>query len=236
MNYLIPIAILAASFAYGQATESTNLQETLDNKKEAFEKRASEEKKRIYAEGIASVKNSGIISTALQVGDTAINFNLKNAKGKSVDLYAELKKGPVVLTWYRGGWCPYCNITLHYLQEELPNFKKAGASLFALTPETPDSSLSTIEKNDLEFEVLSDLDNVIAKQYGIVFKLTPEVAEAYQNAFDLHAYNNSESNELPMAATYVIDEKGIIQYAFLHEDYRNRAEPSEITKALKKLK
>src|SRR5690606_27870070 len=134
MKYLFPIALLVSSFTFGQELESKSLQDTLDTKKEAFEKRASDEKKRIYAEGIASVKNSGIISSALQVGDTAVNFNLKNAKGKSVDLYTELKKGPVVLTWYRGGWCPYCNITLHYLQEELPNFKKEGASLFALTP------------------------------------------------------------------------------------------------------
>lgn len=236
MKYLIPMAILASSFAYGQETESTNLQETLDVKKAAFEQRASDEKKKIYAEGIESVVNSGITSTALQVGDKAVDFKLKNEKGESVLLSEELKKGPVILTWYRGGWCPYCNITLHYLQEELPNFKKEGANLLALTPEKPDSSLSTIEKNNLEFEVLSDMNNVVAKQYGIVFKLTPEVAEAYQNSFDLHAYNDSESNELPMAATYVIDKNGIIQYAFLHEDYRNRAEPSEITKALKKLK
>ena len=218
------------------STSETHLQDTLDQKKANFELKASAEKKKIYAEGIAAVKASGITQSALQVGDKAPDFKLKNANGQTVQLYEELKKGPVILTWYRGGWCPYCNITLHYLQEELPNFKKEGASLIALTPETPDSSLSTIEKNALEFAVLSDLNNVIAKKYGIVFTLTPEVAEAYQSSFDLHAYNKSESNELPMAATYIIDEDGIIQYAFLHEDYRNRAEPSEILKALKKIK
>lgn len=218
------------------ATSETHLQDTLDQKKANFELKASDEKKRIYGEGIASVKQSGIVESALQVGDKAIDFKLKNATGQTVQLYDELKKGPVILTWYRGGWCPYCNITLHYLQEELPNFKKEGASLIALTPETPDSSLSTIEKNELKFAVLSDLNNVVAKKYGIVFTLTPEVAEAYQSSFDLHAYNNSTSNELPMAATYIIDEDGIIQYAFLHEDYRNRAEPSEILKALKRMR
>lgn len=234
MKYLILITLIIPVTAFCQETR-THLQDTLDAKKAAFEQRASDEKKKVYAEGIASVKNSGIVSSALQIGDKAINFRLKNAKGKVVDLYEELKQGPIILTWYRGGWCPYCNITLHYLQEELPNFKREGASLIALTPEKPDSSLSTIEKNALEFEVLSDLNNVIAKKYGIVFKLTPEVAKAYQNGFDLHAYNDSESDELPMAATYVIDQKGIIRYAFLHEDYRNRAEPSEILEALKRL-
>lgn len=213
----------------------THLQDELNEKKANFEQKASDEKKRIYADGITSVKNSGITESALNLGDKAVDFSLKNAKGEIITLYEELKKGPVVLTWYRGGWCPYCNITLHYLQEELPNFKAAGANLIALTPEKPDSSLSTIEKNELEFEVLSDLNNVVAKKYGIVFTLTPEVANAYQQSFDLHAYNDSESNELPMAATYVIDQNGIIRYAFLHEDYRNRAEPSDILKAIRSL-
>lgn len=231
MKYIFILFIGFSSVVSAQST----LQDSLDQKKAAFERKASEEKKRIYAEGIESVAKSGITSSALQVGDRAVDFKLKNAKGETVQLYSELKKGPVVLTWYRGGWCPYCNITLHYLQMELPNFKQEGANLIALTPEKPDSSLSTIEKNDLEFEVLSDLNNTIAKRYGIVFKLTPEVAEAYQNAFDLHAYNDSQSDELPMAATYVIDTDGVITYAFLHEDYRNRAEPKEILKALQKL-
>ncbi len=84
---------------------------------------------------------------------------MNNALNKPVSLYDELKNGPVVLTWYRGGWCPYCNITLHVLQERLPEFKNEGATLIALTPEVPDKSLSTSEKNELKFTVLSDIDN-----------------------------------------------------------------------------
>lgn len=251
MNKLITLSILSAGlFSCQESTTTkskiempveetttvTHLQEELDEKKANFELKASDEKKKIYAEGLDAVKASGITESALQIGDKAIDFKLKNAKGESVSLYEELKNGPVILTWYRGGWCPYCNITLHYLQEELPNFEKEGASLMALTPESPDSSLSTVEKHELKFAVLSDLNNVIAKKYGIVFTLTPEVAKAYQTSFDLHAYNKSESNELPMAATYIIDQKGIIRYAFLDEDYRNRAEPSDILKALKQIK
>ena len=165
----------------------------------------------------------------MQVGDTAPNFTLTNAEGKEVSLKDELKKGSVVLTWYRGGWCPYCNLTLHALQEELSNFKANGAVLVALTPELPDNSLTTSEKNKLEFEVLSDIDNKVAKEYGIVFKLIPEVAKSYNEAFDLKKYNGNESNELPLAATYIIGQDGKIRYAFMDADYRNRAEPSEIT-------
>lgn len=214
---------------------SPTLQSLLDEKKSAFESRASKEKLELYASGIDAVVESGITESAKQIGDEAIKFTLKNAVGEEVSLEDYLAKGPVVLTWYRGNWCPYCNMTLHRLQEELPNFKAAGANLLALTPELPDKSISTKEKHALEFEVLSDLGNKVAKEYGIVFELIPEVADIYQKGFDLHGYNGDESNELPLAATYIIDQKGIIQYAFLDAEYRNRAEPAEILEALKQL-
>ncbi|RYM31372.1 AhpC/TSA family protein [Brumimicrobium glaciale] len=212
----------------------TSLKSKLDEKKENFELKADDNKKRAYKEGIESVEKSGIISKAKQVGDQAPNFTLNNALGNPVELKDVLKKGKVVLTWYRGGWCPYCNLTLHQLQEELPNFKANGATLIALTPELPDKSITTAEKNDLEFEVLSDIGNKIAKEYGIVFKLTDEVAGMYNESFDMNSYNGDKSDELPLAATFIIDENGEIIYAFLDADYRNRAEPSEITEFLKK--
>jgi peroxiredoxin len=214
----------------------TPLADTLNAKRAAFEARASEEKKLIYAEGISSVENSGILSSAKQVGDTAAFFALPNASGVPVDLKELLAEGPVVITWYRGGWCPYCNLTLARMQEELPRFKAAGATLIALTPERPDSSLTTAEKNDLEFEILSDLGNSVARQYGVVFTLTDDVAKSYQDGFDLHGYNDDASNELPLAATYVIGTDGVITYAFLHADYRERAEPRDILEALSRTK
>ncbi len=208
----------------------------LDAKRKTSAVKFTAEKQQVYADGIASVKNSGILGKALNVGDKAPDFALNNALNKSVSLYKELENGPVILTWYRGGWCPYCNITLHYLQEKLPEFKKAGATLIALTPELPDNSLSTSEKNNLEFTVLSDVANKVGKEYGVVFKLTNEVASVYEESFGLIKSNGDDSNELPLAATYVIDENGIIQYAFLDPDYRNRAEPAEIIAALESLK
>ena len=140
-----------------------------------------------------------------------------------------------MLTWYRGGWCPYCNLTLRALQQALPEIKAQGATLLTLTPEVPDESLSTAEKNELEFEVLSDVHNKVGKLYGVVFKLEENVAQAYQNGFNLHAYNGDDSDELPMGATYIIGTNGIIKWAFLDADYRNRAEPSDIVNELKKL-
>lgn len=210
-----------------------SLKTILDEKKQAFSLKANETVKVAYKGGIDSVRNSGILSSAKNIGDKAPNFTLTNALGKPVTLEEYLKKGKVVLTWYRGGWCPYCNLTLHQLQAELPNFKASGANLIALTPELPDKSISTAEKNNLEFEVLSDIGNKVAKEYGIVFKLTDEVAKMYNKGFDLNGYNGDTSNELPLAAVYIINQNGAIEYAFLDADYRNRAEPSEITQFLK---
>ncbi|MGO4819229.1 peroxiredoxin-like family protein [Flavobacterium sp. W22_SRS_FP1] len=220
------------------STDNTTngLQATLDNARKAWEAKATAQIKEIYAEGITDVTCQKIVANAKKNDDMAPNFSLKNAVGKEVQLSDYLKKGPVVLTWYRGGWCPYCNMTLHYLQEQLPDIQLKGASLLALTPELPDKSLSTTEKHQLQFEVLSDVGNKVAREYGIVFKLTDAVADHYQKAFDLHAYNGDESDELPLAATYIINQKGFIIYTFLDAEYRNRAEIKDILSTLESIK
>lgn len=214
----------------------SSLKAQLDSRKNAFGARASGPVKKTYAEGIQAVVDSGVVQQARQVGDMAPDFELINAAGKTVRLGDYLKKGPVILTWYRGGWCPYCNLALRAMQKELPAFKAQGATLIALTPELPDQSMSTAEKTELEFEVLSDLNNNIARDYGIVYKLTDGVASIYEDKFSLSANNGNNSNELPLATTYVINEDGEIIYAFLDADYRNRAEPADVVEALQALR
>ena len=210
-----------------------SLKSQLEQKKADFELNADDQKKTIYKAGIDFVRKSGIPNKAKQVGDMAPDFVLKNALGNPVALSDYLKKGKVVLTWYRGGWCPYCNMTLQQLQREVPSFKANGANLIALTPELPDKSMSTVEKHNLQFEVLSDVGNEIARSYGIVFKLTDDVAKMYDASFGMSSYNGDDSHELPLAATYIINEDGKIGYAFLDADYRKRAEPSDLTAFLK---
>ena len=175
-------------------------------------------------------------SKGLKVGDKAPNFTLKNALGKKVKLSALLKKGNVVLTWYRGGWCPYCNRALQSWQEALPELKAQGAIFIALTPELPDYSLSTKEKHHLQFEVLTDLNNEVARSYGLVFTLDEATATRYEQGFGLSVYNGNHLNQLPMPATYIIDQKGLIQYAFVNPDYTQRANPEEVIKKLKEMK
>ncbi|MCB4798033.1 peroxiredoxin-like family protein [Neotamlana laminarinivorans] len=212
-----------------------NQTEALNAHKDSFSKKADKTTKKVYSEGLNAVTKSGVLQAAKKIGDIAPEFSLKNAVGEIVTLKQFLEKGPVVLVWYRGGWCPYCNINLQYLQQELPNFKAEGANLLALTPELPDASISASEKHSLKFEVLSDVGNKVAKNYGVVFKLTNDVANIYNTKFDLTAYNGDSSNELPLAATYIINKKGVIEHAFLSADYRERAEPSDITTFLKKM-
>ena len=212
------------------------LNDILLARKKAWEAKADSAKKAAYAQGIIDIFEAGTTESALNIGSEAPEFELQNALGENISLKEYLKKGPVILTWYRGGWCPYCNITLNRMQQELPKFKALGANLIALTPEIPDSSLSTKEKNQLEFEVLSDVGNDVARQYGIVYELNPQVAEYYESGPGLSNYLGDASTELPLAATFIVDQQGKIQYAFLHNDYRVRAEPKDIIAALKRIK
>jgi peroxiredoxin len=212
--------------------ESPSLEQQLNEQKEGFNAKADSAKKRAYEEGIQAVVNAQITINALQKGEKAQDFTLTNATGEQISLYQELKKGPVILMWYRGGWCPYCNLTLRAMQSMLPAFKAGGAQLFAITPETPDKSLSTAEKNELQYEILTDKDNTVARNYGVVFKLTEDVKKYYEDGFGLSEYNGNDKGELPLAATYLIGTDGIVTFAFLDADYRNRAEPIEVLNAL----
>ena len=150
--------------------------------------------------------DSGIAEKSLKVGEKAPDFNLPNPNGESVNLHTLLEKGPVVLNFYRGGWCPYCNLELNAYQKHLPEIESLGASLVAISPQTPDSSLSTAEKNDLKFDVLSDEGNKTANEFGLVFELAPELHELYLKfGINIPESNGNDSWEIPLPGTYVID-------------------------------
>lgn len=180
---------------------------------------------------------SGIKTLALKEGNYVDDFTLMDAHGKSVRLQKLLETGPVVISFYRGGWCPYCNIELRGLQRALPEIKALGASLVAISPQLPDNSLSTEEKNNLTFPVLSDVGNVIARQFGIVFRLPDDLLDAYK-AFNhgLADMNGEEgATDLPMPATYVLNRSGMIRLAFIDEDYTKRLDPQQILETLRGL-
>jgi peroxiredoxin len=127
-----------------------------------------------------------------------------------------LQHGPVVVAFYRGGWCPYCNLELRALQKSLPEIEKLGAQLVAISPQTPDSSLSTQQKDKLRFQVLSDKHSAVARQFGLVFTLPEEIRTIYKGfGHDLAVRNGDDSFELPFPATYVIGQDRIIRFAFV---------------------
>jgi len=163
-------------------------------------------------------------------------FELPDASGKIVKVKELLAKGPVVLTWYRGGWCPYCNIGLKGLLKEQKQIEQLGATVVAISPETPDSLGETAKANSLSFIALSDKGNGTARKFKIAYEV-PEKSLAMMKAFkvDLEKQNGDNSGELPLSATYIIDSSGTIRWSFVDADYRKRAEPSDIVAALKKL-
>lgn len=174
-----------------------------------------------------------IKNNALQVGAKVSNFNLSNHNGENIELTDLLNKGPVIISFYRGGWCPYCNLELKALNDYLPQFKTQSAQLIAISGQLPDETLSTTQKNDLEFDVLSDVSNKVANQFGLLFTLDERIQALYtQFGIDFEHYYGDKSYKLPLPATYVINQDGIITYAFLNEDYTLRAEPADVMAAL----
>jgi len=216
-------------------TDIPSLQEQLDARRAEFEQKAPPERVKTFNDAVAEVAASGVLESALKVGDTAPDFTLLNACHDTVTFSDELKKGPVVLAWYRGGWCPYCSLELRALEHALDNIEATGAHLVVISPEIPDSAYSTSFRDSLAYEVLSDSGNVVGKKFGIVYTLPKSLQEAFKGKLDLEAYNADTSNQLPLAVTYVVDTNSVIRYAFVDPDYRKRAEPSAIVAALLKL-
>lgn len=229
------IVLAAAAGARAQEPGDAPVRKQLDEFRAKSSKSAPPERLRSYEQGIEQVRKSGVLEKALKVGDRAPDFALPNASGKTVRLSELLSRGPVVVTWYRGGWCPYCNIALRGFQRRLPEIRKAGATLVAISPQTPDNSLSMAEKDRLEFEVLSDKGNQAARAYGVAYKVPKVVTDQLKGRLDLSRYNGDDSNVLPLGVTYVIDREAIIRYAFIDADYRKRAEPADVLAALRSL-
>lgn len=217
------------------AAEPVSLTEQLAARKAHFEEVAEPTVKELYDRAIEDLRASGVVEGALDEGDTAPDFTLPNAQGGTTSLADLRADGPVVLLWYRGGWCPYCNLTLHAYGERLEELEALGATLVAVSPELPDQSLSTAERNALDFVVLSDVDNGVARDFGVLFEVPEGVWTRYREQLDVGAYYAHGRAELPLAATYVIASDGTIAYAYLDADYRNRADPEDVLGVLRDL-
>jgi len=205
---------------------------------EAYKAKAQEslgDQFKIITDDMDRVRSSGLLDHALKVNDSVPDFTLPDAFGHEISLKPLLKEGPVVISFYRGEWCPFCNLELHALQEALPRINKLGASLIAISPEKPDSGIVMTEKNKLTFPVLSDFKNTVARQFGIVFRVGNELQDLSRTVFknDLAVRNGEDTYELPVPATFVVDVSGIVRFAHVEADYMTgRAEPAEVVAAL----
>ncbi|MDR5821251.1 peroxiredoxin-like family protein [Caballeronia sp. LZ043] len=180
---------------------------------------------------------AGIAKNAKKVGDVAPTFRLRDAEGNEVSSLEMLTQGPLVISFYRGVWCPYCNMELQALQEALPHFRELGANLVAISPQTAPNSRRSARENKLEFPILSDPGNEVAAAFGLRFALPDYLIDLYKNVFknDLGIVNGNPSWTLPMPARYVIGQDGIIVYAEVNPDYTTRPDPEELLPALSKL-
>jgi peroxiredoxin len=170
-------------------------------------------------------------------GDRLEDFTLPDANGVRVTLGELVADGPAVIVFYRGGWCPYCNVALRaYQQELLPELGAYGARLVAISPQSPDQSLSTVEKAKLSFTVLSDTGSRLARAVGIAFQPADEVLAAQRElGLDLGKVNDTDAPELPMPTVLVVDGERTVRFADTHADYTARTEVAAIVAALESL-
>jgi peroxiredoxin len=185
----------------------------------------------------AALVATGQAQRALKAGDSAPDFVLNDPDGKPVSSRDLLAKGPLVVSFYRGVWCPYCNMELQALQAELAEIQARGANLVAISPQTAPNSRKSQRDNKLGFPILSDPKADVANAFGIRFALPDYLVEVYK-AFknDLPLINADPSWVLPMPARYVIGTDSIIAYAEINPDYTQRPDPSELLPVVDRLR
>lgn len=223
------------------------LNKQIEDTIEFFRKNLPKELSDLIENGADEIKSLEIYKNATKAGDKIENFSLKNKEGLTKELSDYLKKGPVILTFYRGIWCPYCNLQLASYNKNLDKFKELGANLVALTPEGKDSKEALLQSSlpqeakdqavsHTDFDVLHDKNNEIAKKFGLTFTLpTAHIELLKMMNLDIEKANEDNSMTFSDPATYIIDKDFTIKWAFIPNNYRKRANPEEIIAALKSL-
>lgn len=218
------------------------LQDKLDAMREDFEKGRfplvpTRDQLDTMRRATQALINSGQAERALSAGDAAPDFELEDADGASVSSRTLLAEGPLVLTFYRGVWCPYCNYDLQALEDARTLIEDRGARLVAISPQTPANSRKSQRDNKLGFPILSDAGAHVADRFGLRFELPADLIEVYkQFGNDLLMINANPQWVLPMPARYVIGANSVIAYAEVNPDYTRRPDPSELLPVLDQLR
>lgn len=194
----------------------------------------SEETMKIFQGATERLIAAGIAEKSLKKGDRMPEFNLPTIHGEMVSSKELLKKGMLVVSFTRGSWCPYCNLEISALQKVYPEIKKLGAELVSISPSRQEKYSEMETKHSLTFNLLSDEGNEVARKFGLVFELDEELKPLYKKmGIDIPEHNGDESFELPIPATYIVNQSGEIIYSYVNPDYTKRAEPSKIVEFLK---
>ncbi len=187
--------------------------------------------------GVDKIREQALEDRSLQIGAKVPDFSLPDSNGDCIRLYEFLKNGPVILVFYRGSWCPYCNIHLRGMQKALPKLRAMGAELIAISPQLPVHTEKSVETNSLTFPVLSDVGNRVSADFGTVFTSPTELNEALREfGVDLTSIHGpGEADRLPVPSTYVIDGQGLVVWRHFEVDYTHRAEPEEVLRVIEGL-
>jgi peroxiredoxin len=210
------------------------MKEQAEQMKAAAAERLPPEVLAVFDRSIDDLVGQCIPANVVSVGDTLASFTLSDATDSPVSLDQLVANGPAVIVFYRGGWCPYCNLALRTYQRELvPELSAFGARLVAISPQSPDQSLSTVEKAELDFTVLSDPGNRVAKSIGIVFQQADDVLDAQRTlGLDLAAVNAEGSTQLPRPTVLIVDQDRVVRFVDVQPDYTARTEVVDILAAL----
>jgi peroxiredoxin len=238
LHFSAAILLLLSSQSLSAVEQVPSYQQSLDK----FMAERKAKKSSMTAADKAVMKNffaqlaKDLPAPGIKVGEKAPDFILNNAFGKTVKLSDELRKGPVVLVFYRGAWCPFCNLHLHALQKTLPQIKHYGAQLMTVSPQKPDKSAKQFTEDQFTFEVLSDSDSQVMRDYRLYFEMSKPMIELYKGFdVDLEDYNGEGRTVLPVPGSFVIDQDGVVQAMQAQTDYKKRMEPKAIISALQKI-
>ena len=215
-----------------------SLRDKLDERWRRMRER-SPEVGQAYDALVQTLAASGLTETSLKAGERMPDFALPNVEGRFVASQALLERGPLVVSFFRGGWCPFCTTELTALQQTVPDIEARGASLVAITPDTGAALAAAKRDNALAYEVLSDLDFGLGLQFGLVFRVPDAIRDLYRRLdLDLGARHGNAHDTwlLPIPATYIVDRRGVVRYAEIDCDFRRRMEPAAIVRVLDELR
>lgn len=186
-----------------------------------------------FAQSLGELMEQNLEAHALKIGDTAPDFTLPSSNGKQISLYEVLKENSVVLSFFRGNWCPFCMAELNHYQEAINNKIVDSAAVIAISPQTVALNNAATEENGLQFNVLSDKGNKIAEQYGLVFTLQENIRDIYKGlGADLEVFNGDATYQLPIPATYIIGKDKKVLFASVSSNYMERADVYDISAKL----